>query len=626
MSKIYPLLFVFCIFISLHSADNNYRIGFFWAWNNPNKQPPVLLWEQMDSLHCNYANFGRYKNARLFKNILDAAGRQNISVQAQWEPVYNAHYFSTRMVYFAGKWNGSRYFFRQNDPQSRTTGREISDPDVLTNLSDNIDVQNRNVIHCLPPEHQQGYITQHLIDDRYPENWIYQVRLDASYHLKARLRISTLSDLPPSTLIVRIACVRRSNREVVAEKTITLQDYPELQSGRYEELRLASFKRPYIYKDYKTGKYFDNPPNPKDFKKVPVTLDFIAYWYGEVETWFDYIKLDSDRANDLFDRKLDVKLINGMNEFKDHPALEHLLLKDEPEYAYFRSGNYLDKLLLENSNARGMSVNNKEMFNEDYTLLEGLPEYVVDAYPIRGYMLPVPPQYAEERRGVLDEQMVPHYTTEAAYNDSLQKAFKDYFINEMEPARRASLKNDIPIWYCPQSFSMKIKSENRLKYRCPTPEELEATVYLSLLYGSKGLFYFRYTNSSEPNFYLGGVVNDKLKHTEKTATTKWGETFYIGNDLLWDTLLQLNSRAEKILKVTQDLTSIAVFDEDHLQPPFRKISNWSRRLSGDIHFGTFKDKTDNIYFMLVNKQCYPNAGQQFTLESPSDREKGYCTR
>lgn len=626
MKKIQPLLIVLFIYISLHSAENNYRIGFFWAWNNSEKQPPELLWKQMDSLHCNYAHFGRYSNSIQFKQILDTASRQGLTAQAQWKPVYDTHYYSTRMVYFAGKWNDKRYFFEQNNPESRTTGNEINDPKVLMNMVDEIDVHNRSVIHSVPSQHAEGFIAQHLIDDPYPENWIYQVRLDAMYHLKVRLRVKVQNSVPALTPVVRVACVERSSREVVAEKNITLGEYSALYLGNYEEFELLSFQRPYIYKDTRTGKYIKNPADPKNFQRVPVSLDFIVYWYGQVETWFDYIKLDSDYAHKLFKGDFDANLIKSIKDFKDHPALEHLLLKDEPEYAYFRSGNYLDKLLEANSRARGMSVNNKEMFSEEYVLLEGLPQYVVDAYPIRGYLIPVPPSYANERRGVIDEQMVPRYTDEFAYNDSLQKAFKEYFFNEMEPGRTASLENNLPMWYCPPSFCSKIKGEERLKYRCPTPEELEATVYLALAYGAKGLFYFRYTNTSETNFYIGGVANDQLKHTEKTATTKWGETLYIGNDLLWETLLRLNPKAEKILQVTQNLMSVAVFDEDHLEPPFSDIKNWNREFHGDIHFGTFKDISNDTYFMVVNKQCHPNAGQQFTMELSLIPNREYIIR
>lgn len=607
------LLLIFCG-VFLVEASENYRIGFFWAWNNPNKLPSNLLWEQMDSLHCNYANFGRYNDARQLKDILNSAAKNNMKAQAEWKEFYATHYFSTRMVYFAGKWNDLRYFFDQNNPQSRTTGEEIFDSAVLQNLPDAIDIQKRNVIHCQPTQHSEGFITQHLIDDPYPENWIYQVRLDDRYHVKARLRISTSNNQPPSTEILHVACVERSSRKVVAEKTITLQDFSSFDPNQYHELELFSFQRPYLYKNRLSGEYAYNPSNPTNYERVQVTLDFIAYWNGQVETWFDYIKLDSDRSHQLFSGELDTKLLNSIASFKNHPALEHLLFKDEPEYGYFRPGNYLDKLLMASSGARGMSVNNKEGFNVEYVILEGLPEYVVDAYPIRGYQLPVPPEYAKDRRNVIDEQMVPEYTTEPAYNDSLQKAFNEYFFHEMDPAREASLKYDVPIWYCPQSFSMKIKGEDRLKYRCPTPEELEATVYLALAYGIKGLFYFRYTNSSEPNFYLGGVVNDQLRHTEQKGTTQWGETFYIGNDRLWETLLRLNPKAEKIMQVTQNLKSVAVFDEDNLQPPFRGISNWNRVLHGDIHFGTFKDTANDNYFMVVNKQCHPYAGQQFTLK------------
>jgi len=626
MKKILSLLLVFFLFMTIHSEENDYRIGFFWVWKNRDKQPPALLWQQMDSLRCNYGHFGRYKNAFQFKKILDTASRQNFFVQTQWEPIYGAHHYSTRMVFFAGKWNDKRYFFTQNDPQSRTTGNEIVDSSVLTNLPDEIDVQKRTVIHCQPFQHQEGFITRHLIDDRYPENWIYQVRLDDKYHLKTRLRIRLQDNLPASTPIVRVACVKRSSREVVAEKTITLQDFPILASGKYEEIELLPFQRPYVYKNLETGKYVDNPANPNNFKRIPATLDFIAFWNGRIETWFDYVKLDSDRAHQLFKGNLDENLINGMNQFKDHPALQHLLLKDEPEYAFFRPGNYLDKLLKENSNARGMSVNNKEMFNEEYVLLEGLPEYVVDAYPIRGYMIPVPPQYSDDRRGAIDDQLVPTYINENAYNDSLQKAFNQYFFQRMNPAREASNKYRLPIWYCPQTFSQKSKAENRIKYRCPTPEELEATVYLALAYGVKGLFYFQYMNMSQDKSYIGGVVNDQLQHTDKTARTKWGETFYIGNDLLWDTLLRLNPQAEKILSITQNLTFVSQFNETNLQSPFQNITNWNRELSGNIHFSTFRDDQNDIYFMIVNKQCHPNAGQQFTLNLSLGPNRNYIIR
>ena len=146
--------------------------------------------------------------------------------------------------YFAGKWNERRYFFRQNDPKSRTTGNEIYDAAVLSNLPDEIDIQKRTVIHCQPDQHKEGYITQHLIDDPYPENWIYQIRLDDTYHIKARLRIRKRSNTQASTPIVRIACIERSSRKVVSERVVTLKDFPNLATGNYEEIELSSFQRP----------------------------------------------------------------------------------------------------------------------------------------------------------------------------------------------------------------------------------------------------------------------------------------------------------------------------------------------------------------------------------------------
>jgi hypothetical protein len=530
------------------------------------------------------------------------------------------------MVYFAGKWNETRYFFRQNDPKSRTTGKEIYDANVLRNLPDVVDIQKRTVIHCQPNQHTEGYITQHLIDDRYPENWIYQIRLDDTYHLKARLRIRRQGNIQSSTPILRIACVERSSRKVVSERIVTLKDFPNLATGNYEEIELFSFQRPYLYKDRTTKKYVDNPANPKDFERVRITLDFITFWYGQVETWLDYIKLDSDRAHKLFKGELDDNLISGMNQFKDHPALEHLYLKDEPEYAYFRPAHYINRLLQNNTNARGLVVTNKAVFNEEYTLLNGLRDYVFDAYPIRGYLIPVPPPYSDDRLGTIDEQLVPRYTTEAAYNDSLQKAFKEYFFKSVIAARDAADKHDVNIWYCPQSFSQKLKAEKQIKYRCPTPEELEATVYLALAYGVKGLFYFQYMNMSNDRRFLGGVVDDQLNHSERTGKTAWGETLYIGNDILWKTLLRLNYQAEKILKITQDLISVNQFDENNLKPPFKKITNWNRDLSGNIHFGIFKDEKNTPYFLVVNKQCHPDAGQQFSLILSLTPNRKYIVR
>ena len=605
------LLIIFCV--SAVAGEDEYRIGFFWAWKNPNIQPPARLWEQMDSLHCNFGHFGRIKNATQAKRILDSAKKHNIAVQFQWNPIYDVHYFSTRMIYFAGKWNDNRYFFKQNDPQSRTTGDEIPDRTVLRNLPDEIDIQNRTVIHCKPGQHQEGYITQHLVNDPYPENWIYQIRLNDTYHLKTRLRISNTDNIDPSSPIIRIACVESTTRKILAEKIVTLQEFPILKSGNYEEIELLSFQRPYLYQDRKTKKYVANPANPKDFKRAKVTLDFTTYWYGTVETRLDYIKLDSDQAHKLFKGQFDEELINGISQFKDHPSLEYLYLKDEPEYAYFRPGNYINRLLQTNTGASGIVVNNKEMFSEDYTLLNGVKDYVFDLYPIRGYLIPVPPPYNENRQRTIDKKLGPAYTTESAYNDSLQKAFNDLLLKALIPGREAANKYNINLWYCPQTFSQRLRDEKRFRYRCPTPEELEASVYLALAYGVKGLFYFQYMNMSTDNFYFGGVVNDKLQHIETIGRTKWGENLYIGNDLLWDTLLRLNPNAEKILKVTQHLKAITQFDEHTLEPPIQEITNWNRRLSGNIHFGTFRDDQNELYFMIVNKQCHPNAGQQFTL-------------
>ena len=49
-------------------------------------------------------------------------------------------------------------------------------------------------------------------------------------------------------------------------------------------------------------------------------------------------------------------------------------------------------------------------------------------------------------------------------------------------------------------------------------------------------------------------------------------------------------------------------------------------MSGDIHFGTFKDAANDIYFMVVNKQCHPNAGQQFVLELELEPNHSFIIR
>jgi hypothetical protein len=71
LSKVFTL--VLFLFNFSFAQSNNYTLGFIRTWQTDDysSQPPDKLWDQMDTLNCNYAHFSHYTNEVSLQTLLN---------------------------------------------------------------------------------------------------------------------------------------------------------------------------------------------------------------------------------------------------------------------------------------------------------------------------------------------------------------------------------------------------------------------------------------------------------------------------------------------------------------------------------------------------------------------------
>ncbi len=560
--------------------------------------------------------------------MLNTAQTHNMRIQTCWGPNYYSPFLlawnSDRSIFFSGLWEPglipvTRPFF----DRTGLTGEEKIDTDV--NVATNeVEVETnylRKIIQCKPGVHNVGFLAQNLLTE-----WQRQQLHGEDYYVKARLRIPTGTNTTQHNEIIRITVREKNNPStVLGEGSIYTDDFAGMNLNEYQE-----FDETYLFSFTQTTTV-PNPVPSEDLpldaeynKAWPTELEYEVYWPGNIEVWFDYIKVDDNRSRNLFKGNYNTNILNNLiqDDIGDHPALAHFSLKDEPRYAHFRSNKYMNDFLVTNNYAPGLACLNLQQYSYDYALLEDLQEFVFDAYPITG-QIPLPPPYEAMRVGTTDELYVPAYQNEEDYNNTLQYYFNLRLFNRLDPAWEASQHFNRPLWYIPQLSAGKWQNTTYMIYRSPIPEEINAMVYTALAYGSKGIFYFMYHDIFErSNLFWGHLVEGNnsgqtpLAHNSNTYEP-WndGQIIWTGNNEKWNAVVDLNKNIKILLETLKDLNSEDVFTNDDLpRNMFTNIGNWNRNIHGDIVFGTFDLTAEgDKYFMLVNKQCHPDAVQSFDL-------------
>ena len=397
-------------------------------------------------------------------------------------------------------------------------------------------------------------------------------------------------------------------------------------------------------------------------------VDYRVYWYGEVDVWLDYVRLDDEWAHFLF-TNVDVNNpVAPGNIYKFHRRI-----KEEVENLSYQSGFgyfYFDEFyynsvpcvkkvmeLIKNYNpnsgiivisppAAGLAagIKNELTLQEiyDYENSQGLfTDFVAtDNYPFyddtpvpSNLTLPDPSTYPGtiryNRASSLD-----------AYDNNLNLSifnFRNlYQVNAnviktnpntifIATVQAHSLESNFRFFDCNVIPNFELKRE-------PTNEEISLQAYYALVYGAKQIHYYTHFSGrvqrENPNcpdyFYDWGMTGFVTSGQQPKR-----EYNYYGQQK-WNYVRKLDSNMMKIgnyMYSTNELkydNTISVYQDGLSYGVINNLKSYYRNSVNDTVFteedqnkyweiGYFKDNNNLIdkYFLLVNKRCVPeiNGGE-----------------
>lgn len=389
-------------------------------------------------------------------------------------------------------------------------------------------------------------------------------------------------------------------------------------------------------------------------------VDYKIYWYGEVEVWIDYVKVEDEWAHFLLNDPLDnkpgndwqfhTKIQEEVEEISTLPGFGYFYI-DEYEYNHLECIAAVESLVKQYNNNTGLiNITCEECtIGGDWSGLKNPPSaaelyqkftelninrdvITADPYPIRSNVkaahnltLPNTGTYPGTAGYTLASDA-------AAYTASLHAELNSY-IGRVSGASAWAKANGKIFSLAPQIFTQeKIETctdPNTGIFREPSNEEIRVQSYISLAYGAKQLMYFTYTTppvqtstNCGGNIYYWGMLNtanNGKRVNNYFGQDKWAELTalnikvkdigeYIHEDekLKFDTARNVNSAGLPFEYVT-DIKSIyrdntSPFDYNPVNED--AVKYWELGFfTPDATLGPY-DKSR--YILAVNKRCTPD--------------------
>ena len=309
-------------------------------------------------------------------------------------------------------------------------------------------------------------------------------------------------------------------------------------------------------------------------------VEFKVIWYGDHTLYIDRVEVyDTDRGKQLFyDPSVADSIRENVSNYADPALLDTVLfawyLRDEPVVIdLFAPYRKVDEILRE----EGMM---------------GITTYYRD--PIEFVKRANPAIFNFEP----DFPLLPNTGYSGEYDiwrrilqHGLQTAL-NHMTERLKAAKEAAVDYGKEFWVTVQAFSCPAPPDNSWGWRLPTPTELGCMTNLALVYGAKGILYWKY-------YYTEGGCTGLYDQYADTATANWryirdvigpqievlGPVFAA---LDWETAFPMS----RITTNNCDIFSVTAYDSLHRNPD-----------EGFIEIGTFSDSAGVSYFMLVNRVC-----------------------
>jgi hypothetical protein len=364
--------------------------------------------------------------------------------------------------------------------------------------------------------------------------------------------------------------------------------------------------------------------------------------YQNCEFGVDWFKVYNDVGRLLVEQhQIEPSILDFAEDYTDTGNVVYWYFHDEPRYTQFMPDGAW-RAVFNNNNLQGASVfshNVGEKIPREYVEY-GNPEILFcDIYPLKGGQICSTFTYEinYQTGDTLDYYLKRVITgNKTAYwgNDStsagwdLQKVIDDYYVDYLDTLYTVAHDNGRDFWVLSQAFKQSFKdlidtscveideSGDTLKiciddrdceddvayiWRTPTRSELSALTFIAMCYPIKGLVYWRYDSTNDPDQKADGI-------TEYDGEGDWVPS------VLWG---YLEDYISPYVKAYGDLYASQSFSfdrtykvNDSTDPPsgalLESIDYWSDSTnpdSGWFQVGEFHDSSGDDYVMLINRAC-----------------------
>jgi hypothetical protein len=330
-------------------------------------------------------------------------------------------------------------------------------------------------------------------------------------------------------------------------------------------------------KDFVLSFWWPPPPaetTPERYKQIAAAgFNWVLGGNGVTNAELSKAMLDAARRNKLKALVLDTRIYGGkadgvdavVKEYKDSPALEGYLVKDEPNTSEFPA-------------LRDTVAALKKADGKHLAFINLLPTYASAAQ----LGAPTYEEYVKQYLDVVHPDVLcfDHYpfTTSGERPD---------YLENLEIIRRQAVSAKIPFWLFIQSEGIEGA------YRSPSETELRLEVFTALAYGARGILYFTYW-TPEPGggeTHFDGIITREGK---TRARYEWVKRLNEELRPTLDQMMDLRSRDVYQVGANPPKGTRPVPDDD----VFEKVEG------GPAIIGTFDGHGGKRFFWVVNRDAH----------------------
>ncbi len=263
------------------------------------------------------------------------------------------------------------------------------------------------------------------------------------YYVKFRLKIN--GDTSSHDQVARIEAIRISDGVTLGQMVIYSDDFADVGNITYKEFQL-SFNANRNKQPAEESSLSAMLPTGEEMVIDYEDIDFRIYWYGEVTTWADNIKVMNSNGKTLLSGSKDADIMSEVEDLHTYDSDYNTLIgfyQDEPRIFEIETIHYLSNLMYNGAPQDNKNVVMQPAINRNETshqyLNMGSPEtyearYLLrDIYPIRPYDAPSP--------------------GDNGYTEYIQNQWENYLIPRLENSRYVADLNGVPFWFWLQAHN-----------------------------------------------------------------------------------------------------------------------------------------------------------------------------